>query len=92
MSMVVRNVLGLQPVGDGLIKDKFSMCFMYVYIPLCIIIIIYERCIYNVPACWLLMCMEHFLFILCCCMNIDYFHAWLLHYFMLHFELISTKI
>jgi hypothetical protein len=32
MSMVGRNVLGLQPVGDGLIKDKFSLCFLYIYI------------------------------------------------------------
>jgi hypothetical protein len=38
VSMVGRNVLGLQPVGDGLIKDKFSLCFLYIYIPLCIFI------------------------------------------------------
>jgi hypothetical protein len=50
MSMVRRNVLGLQQVGDGLIKYKFSLFFLYVYILLCIIIIISERCIYNVPA------------------------------------------
>jgi hypothetical protein len=29
MSMVGRNVLGLQPVGDGLIKDKCSLCFLH---------------------------------------------------------------
>jgi hypothetical protein len=92
MSMVGRNILGLQPVGDGLIKDKFSLCFLYIYIPLCIIIIISERCIYNVHACWLLLCMAHCLFLLCCSMNLDYLHVWLLHSFMLDFKLIITRI
>jgi hypothetical protein len=71
MSMVGRNVLGLQLVGDGLIKDKFSLCFLYIYIPLCIIIIS-EIHIYNVPACWLLLCMAHCSFLGWFSMNLDY--------------------
>jgi len=29
MSMVRWNVIGLQPIGEDLIKDKFCSCFMY---------------------------------------------------------------
>jgi hypothetical protein len=29
VSMVGRNMLGLQPVGDGLIKDKCYLCIMH---------------------------------------------------------------
>jgi hypothetical protein len=29
MSIVWRYVLGVQPVGDGLIKDTCSLCFLY---------------------------------------------------------------
>jgi hypothetical protein len=63
MSMVGRNALGLEPVGDGLIKYKFSLCSMYIDILLCIIIITFEIHIYNVPSCWLLLCMARCSFI-----------------------------
>jgi hypothetical protein len=44
-----------------------------------------------VHARWFLPFMTHCSFILCCRMNIDYY-VWLLHSFMLDFEIIITKI
>jgi hypothetical protein len=70
MSMVGRNVLGLQPVGDGLIKDKLSMCYLYIYILLCTIIT-YEIHIYNVSSWWLLLCMTRCSFLGWFGMNLD---------------------
>jgi hypothetical protein len=52
MSMVGRNVLGLQPVGECLLEKISALCvFCIMYIPLCIYLSL--RCIYNVHACWL---------------------------------------
>jgi hypothetical protein len=79
MSMVGRNILGLQPVGECLLAKISALCvFCIMFIPL-VYLIISEICIYNVHVCWLFVCAWHLFTSLCCSMDLDLcmrvFHA-----------------
>jgi hypothetical protein len=53
MSMVGRNILGLQPVGEHLLAKISALCVFCVMFISAVYLIISEICIFNVPVCWL---------------------------------------
>jgi hypothetical protein len=70
MSMVGRNVLGLQPVGECLLGKISALCvFCIMYIPLCIYLSL--RCISMCMLVGYLLCMA-------CCSFLGWFSMFLL--------------
>jgi hypothetical protein len=53
MSMVGRNVLGLQPFDERLLTKISVLCVFCVMFIFFVYLIISEICIFNVLVCWL---------------------------------------
>jgi hypothetical protein len=51
MSMVGRNVPGLQPVGECLLANISALCVFCVMFIYDVYLIMSEICIFNVPVC-----------------------------------------
>jgi hypothetical protein len=69
-------------IWNNRVYSWVDKCYMLCYLPVYLIstmhLIIYEFHIYNMHACWLLLCMSYGSFILCCSMFLDQC-MWIFH-------------
>jgi hypothetical protein len=73
MSMVGRNVLGLQPVGEHLLANISALCVFCLMFISAMYLIISKICIFNVSVCWLFVVHAMLFTSLCYSRDLDLF-------------------